>query len=104
MTITVNRDSLSALELGSEDRAAHSVAKELDRFNKQIMHVKVHVSDEAGHKVGDHAKRCRIEVKLEHNQNLAVTTYGKSEELAVQSAIEKIKMNIHNKLGQLFNF
>lgn len=104
MDITVNRDTVSALDSVGEDHAAHSVAKELDRFNDQIVHVKVHVSEETGHTEGEHAKRCRIEVMLEHNQSLAVTTYGQSEALAVQSAIEKIKMNIHTKLGQLFNF
>lgn len=73
---------------------------ELDRFSEYITRIEVHLSDENGAKKGTDDKRCLLEARLAGRQPIAVTGFGDNYELAVNSAIEKLKNSLNTIVGR----
>ena len=63
--------------------------------------LEVHLSDENGSKDGIHDKKCLLEARLEGRQPIAVTALASTYELAVNSAIDKLKASLNTILGRL---
>ena len=61
----------------------------------------MHLSDENGSKEGANNKRCLLEARLEGRQPIAVTAMANTYELAVNSAIDKLKTSLDTILGRI---
>jgi len=77
------------------------ISEELSRFSQQITRVEVHLSDENGPKEGLNDKRCMIEARLEGMKPIAVTNHANTQELAVEGAVEKLKISLGTIIGRL---
>ncbi|ALQ51549.1 HPF/RaiA family ribosome-associated protein [Nitrosomonas ureae] len=103
MQIQVNTDRNVE---GHEEFSAQVKAKiedVLNRFNKHVTRVEVHISDENSDKGGMNDKRCLMEARLEGRQPVAVTHQAANLNLAIQGAVDKLKNVIESTLGRLDN-
>ncbi|PTQ84054.1 HPF/RaiA family ribosome-associated protein [Nitrosomonas ureae] len=103
MQIQVNTDHNVE---GHEEFSAQVKAKiedVLNRFNKHVTRVEVHISDENSDKGGMNDKRCLMEARLEGRQPVAVTHQAANLNLAIQGAVDKLKNVIESTLGRLDN-
>jgi hypothetical protein len=103
MTVQVNTDK--NIE-GSKKLIAYLtsfISEELSKYSEQITRVEVHLSDENGPKEGINDKRCMIEARLEGMKPFAVTKHANTHELAVEGAVEKLKISLDSIMGRLRN-
>jgi ribosome-associated translation inhibitor RaiA len=70
--------------------------EKLDRFDKQISRLEVHLSDENGHKDGVNDKRCLLEAHIAGKPHVVVTNHGNSYEQAMDGAINKMIASLHS--------
>lgn len=103
MKIQFNTDKNVSWSEEIESSFASLISEELSRFGEQITRLEVHLSDENGNKDGFNDKRCMMEVRTKGRQPLAVTDYANTFELAVNGAINKIKISLETILGRLRN-
>ncbi|MBN2524914.1 MAG: HPF/RaiA family ribosome-associated protein [Deltaproteobacteria bacterium] len=90
MKIQINTDS--HIE-GNESLSAYIrgiVQGALGRNSIHITRVEVHLSDENSDKRGHSEKRCMMEARLESQQPIAVSSFSKTLEQAIESATDKI--------------
>jgi ribosome-associated translation inhibitor RaiA len=73
----------------------------LDRFDKNISRLEVHLSDENGHKNGVNDKRCLLEAHIAGVPHIVATNHGNSYEQAVDGAIDKLIASLHSIHGRL---
>lgn len=66
------------------------ITASLDRFLGKITRADVYLTDENAGKSANDDKRCMIEVKVEGQNPVAVTTYEATVEKALSTAIDKI--------------
>lgn len=88
---------------GREKLAAYVkgvVGKALERFNKRISRVEVHLTDVNAHKDGHNETRCVMEARLEGRPPTAVIHQGASLDEAVDGAAGKLKRLIESTLGR----
>ena len=62
----------------------------LDRFNKQITRLEVHLSDENGNKEGASDKRCLLEAHIEGMPHTVAKNHADSYKHALEGAIDKL--------------
>jgi ribosome-associated translation inhibitor RaiA len=78
------------------------VESALSRFNQQITHVELHLSDENSNKKGGNDDiRCMIEARLEGIRPIAVTHQAATVEQSVDGAADKMVNLIETTLGRL---
>ena len=77
------------------------VTHALSHFSAHVTRVEVHLSDENGHKNGQHDKRCMMEARLEGRQPTAVTCEAATLAQAVAGAADKLKRSLQSTLDQL---
>jgi len=70
--------------------------EKLDKFDKQISRLEVHLSDENGNKGGVNGKRCLLEAHLAGMPHLVAINHGNSYEQAVNGAIYKLITSLHS--------
>lgn len=80
------------------------ISNELQRFEKEMTRIEVHISDENSHKEGQNDIRCLIEARLEGKQPIAVSAQEDTIELAVFSALEKLTTVLTTNLGREKNY
>ncbi len=103
MTIQLNTDNNLSVHEPFGTRLDDLLSEELSRFSEHITRLEVHLSDENGFKDGINDKRCLLEARLEGRQPMAVTALADTYELAVNSAIDKLKAALDTILGRLRN-
>jgi ribosome-associated translation inhibitor RaiA len=75
--------------------------EKLERFNKDISRLEVHLSDENGNKAGVKDKRCLLEAHIAGMPHVVVTDHGDSYEQAVDGAVGKLIGSLHSIHGRL---
>lgn len=103
MTIQINTDNNLNVHEAFKAQLDNLLSEELSRFSEHITRLEVHLSDENGNKDGINDKRCLLETRLEGRQPMAVTALADTYELAVNSAIDKLKAALDTILGRLRN-
>lgn len=101
MTIQLNTDNNLSIHQAFGTKLEELLSDELSRFSEHITRLEVHLSDENGSKEGMNDKRCLIEARLKSRQPIAVTGLADTSELAVNSAIDKLKASLNTILGRL---
>lgn len=101
MTIQINTDKNLSVHEAFGSKLDDLLTQELSRFSEHITRLEVHLSDENGSKEGLNDKRCLLEARLEGSQPIAVTGFCYTYELAVSSAIDKLKASLDKILGRI---
>ncbi len=101
MTIQLNTDKNLSVHEAFGTKLESLLAEELSRFSEYITRLEVHLSDENSTKEGIKDKRCLLEGRLEGRQPIVVTGLGNTYELAVDSAIDKLKTSLDTILGRI---
>jgi ribosome-associated translation inhibitor RaiA len=101
MQVLVNTDASVEGREALEQEVAAVVADALDRFERDITRVEVHLSDENAAKGGSNDKRCLMEARLSGQQPLAVSHKAPTMRQAVDGAADKLQTAIGNTLGRL---
>ncbi|MEP7109771.1 MAG: HPF/RaiA family ribosome-associated protein [Ferruginibacter sp.] len=101
MTIQLNTDKNLSVHEAFGTKLESLLSEELSRFSENVTRLEVHLSDESGPKEGINDKRCLLEARLERRQPIAVTGLGNTYELAVNSAIDKLKTSLDTILGRI---
>jgi ribosome-associated translation inhibitor RaiA len=76
------------------------IADGLENLDSHISRIEVHLSDENGKKEGLNSKRCLLETRLEGRQPIAVSCQEDTVELAISSAIDKLKASLETIIGR----
>jgi len=103
MKIQFNTDKTISGAERQEEYFATMIEEGLQRFDSSISRIEVHVSDKNGIKEGINDIDCLIEARLEGRQPIAVSAKGNSTEIAVSSAIKKMKASLETILGRAQN-
>ncbi|MFU8817829.1 MAG: HPF/RaiA family ribosome-associated protein [Pseudomonadales bacterium] len=101
MQVLVNTDASIEGRESMEQEVAAVVSHALERFERDITRVEVHLSDENAGRGGESDKRCLMEARLTGRQPLAVSHKAGSMRLAVDGAAEKLQTAVGNMLGRL---
>lgn len=101
MDIRLNTDKNIEGKEALAAQVAAAVERALQRFDKQITRIEVHLSDEDAGKSGRDDKRCLMEARLEGRQPVAVTHHAGSLSEAVDGAANKLKSLLTTALGRL---
>ncbi|MDZ4809966.1 MAG: HPF/RaiA family ribosome-associated protein [Bacteroidota bacterium] len=101
MTIQLNTDKNISVHEAFGTKLNDLLSKELSRFSEHITRLEVHLSDENGSKEGLKDKKCLLEARLEGRQPIAVSGLANTYELAVNSAIDKLKASLDTILGRI---
>lgn len=101
MQIQVNTDN--NIEGGEElsARVSAEIHNRLDRFNRHITRIEVHLTDEDGDKSGDSDKHCLIEARLEDRQPEVASEQAATIEGAYSGAAKKLQHVLETTLGRL---
>lgn len=73
----------------------------LQRFSDRLTRVEVHLSDQNGEKKGKDDIQCRIEARANGLQPITVTSKGENMDIAINSAVDKIKSALDTVFGKL---
>lgn len=103
MTIQLNTDNNLKMHEAFGTKLDDLLKDELSRFSDYITRLEVHLSDQNGSKNGINDKQCVLEARLEGRQPVAVTALGNNYELAVKSAIDKLKASLDTVIGRIRN-
>lgn len=101
MQVLVRTDASVEGRESLEQMVEGVVADALDRFERDITRVEVHLSDENSAKGGDDDKRCMMEARPAGHQPVAVSHKAPSMELAIDGAAQKLQTALGNALGRL---
>jgi ribosome-associated translation inhibitor RaiA len=75
--------------------------EKLDRFDRHVSRLEVHLSDENGHKNGVNDKRCLLEAHIAGMPHVVVTDHANSYEQAVDGAAQKLIGSLNSIHGRL---
>ena len=103
MLIQINTDKTLSGDKRHQDYFSSQITEELERYESHITRIEVHLKDENGKKDGLNDMSCVLEARLKGRQPIAVTSQEDTVDLAVTSAIEKIKISIDTILGRIQN-
>jgi len=103
MTIQLNTDKNLNIREQFGEKLETLLSEELSRYSEQITRLEVHFSDENGSKNGIKDKRCMLEARLEGLQPIAVKGMADTYEIALNSAIDKLKTVLDTTMGRLEN-
>ena len=101
MTIQLNTDKNLSVHDEYGSKLESLLAENLSRFSEYITRLEVHLSDENSSKEGINDKRCLLEARLEGRQPIAVIGLGNTYDLAVNSAIGKLKTSLDTIIGRI---
>ncbi|MEO7306938.1 MAG: HPF/RaiA family ribosome-associated protein [Ferruginibacter sp.] len=101
MTIQFNSDKNLTVHEEFRDKLKNTLSEELNRFSEHITRLEVHLSDENGQKFGQNDKKCLLEARVEGRPPIAVSAGANNYELAVDSAVDKLKSSLDTVFGRL---
>lgn len=103
MTIIFNTDNniigTDELQVAVSDL----LTEKLSRYSDQITRIEVHYTDENGPKEGANDKRVMLEARVEGRAPVAITVIAESHDLALQTAIDKLKSALDKAFGRMNN-
>ena len=70
--------------------------EKLERFDKDISRLEVHLSDENGYKAGANDKRCLLEAHIAGMPHIVATKHSNSYEESVYGAVDKLIVSLHS--------
>ncbi|SFH48722.1 HPF/RaiA family ribosome-associated protein [Pedobacter insulae] len=91
MIIQLNADKNLTIHAEYESQLTEKINKELSRFTDNLSRLEVHLSDENGNKTGQDDKKCVLEARIEGRQPVVVSTFGQTYDVAMNSALDKLK-------------
>ncbi len=94
MTIQINTDKNLSVHEAFGAKLESLLLEELNRFSEHITRLEVHLFKENGSKEGINYKRCLLEARVEGRQPFVVTGLANTYELALNSAIVKLKTSL----------
>ncbi len=77
------------------------LTSDMERFEKQITRLEVHLKDSNGPKKGPEDKRCQIEARLAGLRPVSVSHADATLSQAISGASEKLKHLLTSTLGEL---
>lgn len=101
MEIQFNTDNNVEGKQALETYMSETIHSGLQRFEKHITRIEVHVSDENGNKKGPNDKRCLLECRLKGLDPVVVTSQEDSIRKAVVNSIDKMKAKLTTLTGKL---
>lgn len=101
MQIQVNTDHNIEGREALVARVGDVVQHSLGRLSDHITRMEIHLSDENGHKHGQHDKRCVMEARLEGRQPIAVTHEAATLDQAIAGAADELTRLIRHTLGRV---
>ena len=101
MTIQFNSDKNLTVHEEFRDKLKNTLSEELNRFSEHITRLEVYLSDENGSKSGQNDKKCLLEARVEGRPPIAVSAGASNYELAVDSAVDKLKSSLNTVFGRL---
>ncbi len=101
MIIQLNADKNLTIHAEYESQISEKINKELGRFTDYLSRLEVHLADENGNKSGIDDKKCTLEARLEGRQPIAVISFGQTYDLAINSALAKLKNALNTIDGKL---
>jgi ribosomal subunit interface protein len=103
MTIQFNTDKNLTIHEEFRNKLSAHLSEKLNRFSENITRIEVHLSDDNGHKQGQGDKKCLLEARVEGRPPIAVSAGANNYELAVDSAVEKLKNSLNTVFGRMQN-
>lgn len=96
--MTIQFDTAHSLKANEAFKAPliEMLNEKLDRFDKDISRLEVHLSDENDHKTGVNDKRCLLEAHIAGMPHVVVTDHANSYEQAVDGAVGKLIASLHS--------
>ncbi|MBK8611140.1 MAG: HPF/RaiA family ribosome-associated protein [Chitinophagaceae bacterium] len=104
MIIQFNADNNLTVHEEFNNKLTKHITDKLKRFSEQITRIEVHLSDINGSKQGQDDKKCLLEARLENRQPVAVNAIGKTYEVAVDDAVDKLRSMLDTIIGRLQNY
>ncbi|MEO9257739.1 MAG: HPF/RaiA family ribosome-associated protein [Crocinitomicaceae bacterium] len=101
MNIQITSYKILTVKDEFDDKLNKMLSEELIRYRAQITGLEVRLSDVNGFKEGHDDKKCFLEVRLEGRQPIAVFSLAHTYDLAVNSAIDKLRSSLENILGRV---
>ncbi|MEP7366058.1 MAG: HPF/RaiA family ribosome-associated protein [Acidobacteriota bacterium] len=103
MKIQVNSDKTISVDAGLTQYVEREVAHVLDRFDKKLTRVEVHLSDVDNKKTSKADKRCLVEARPRGDQPLSVSAKGDDVAAAVVQALGKMQRLLTTFFGRKGN-
>lgn len=101
MQIQINTDHNLKIHEAEATQLRGIVEASLNRFNRHITRVEIHLSDENASKAGEDDKRCLLEARLEARKPIAVSHEAGTVILAVEGAAGKMVRSIESDVGRM---
>lgn len=102
MNIQVNTGSQTKGSAGLTSEVRLVIEDKLGRYAGRITRVEVHLKDENSDlKKGGDDKRCQIEVRIAGLKPISVTSYGGTQDQALNGAANKMQRLIATTIGKL---
>ncbi len=101
MKIQVNSDKEVRTDAEFQRFAKETVGRTLQRFEKQLTRVEVHLSDVNSTKPGPRDKRCLLEARPARQKPVSVTQTASTVERALQGAARKMSRLLTTSFGKL---
>ena len=101
MNIQINTDKNLTIHAEYENQIVEQLTTALARFEDHISSLQVHLSDENGTKDGLNDKKCVLEARFEGRPAVIGSTFGETYDLAITSALAKLKNALTTIDGKL---
>ncbi len=100
MTLLVNSDNKTAVDVKLMDIVESRVHRALGRFTVRLTRVEVHLSDVATRKVGPKEKRCLVEVRPKGTQPMSASAKATTLPAAIDGALGKMQRLLTTFFGR----
>jgi hypothetical protein len=104
MTIQFNSDTNLALHEEFRNKLNSSLAEGLNRFSEHITKLEVHLSDDNDYKFDHNDKKCLLQACIEGRSPIVVSAGASNYQVAVYSAVGKLRSSLDNFFGRLNNY
>jgi ribosome-associated translation inhibitor RaiA len=101
MQIQINSDNHISVHAKLSNSIEAELHRVLERFERQLTRIEVHLSDENGEKSGPQDKRCLLEARPRHYPSVTVTNESADIQTAVSGAAGKMLRLLETTFGRL---
>lgn len=103
MQIQINSGSSISMHPALTESIKADLHNFLERFDKRLTRVEVHLSDENGKKSGPNDKRCLLEVRSRSHRILTVKDQSSDIQSAVSGAAGKMERLLETTFSKLYD-
>ena len=104
MTIQLNADNNLTVHDVFRDKLNNSLQEGLYRFSDHITRLEVHLSDDTEFRFGPNDKKCLLEACIEGRSPIVVSAGANNFQVAVYSAVTKLRSSLDSFLGRMQNY